>query len=124
MIHIRFLLLLPLILLSACNTIEPVSERVQATARGSGSGHKTVLISSEENTHFHIRELGQKEWEYVGTGGYLTVAYDSLPIEVKASPEGYEPKKHTLTSAMRELRFTFMIGERLSTTPDQMPSGM
>lgn len=79
---------------------------------------KMTLVSSQENTLFEIRPVGATDWMRVGKAKILdTQVGRQGRYEVRATPDGYQPKIITLAEPVMELRFTFEISERLPGEP-------
>jgi hypothetical protein len=73
-----------------------------------------TLISNQENTVFEMRRTGAANWTRIGTGKILSVDVNPKePLEIAATPQGYQRKTHTLASPVGELRFTFEISDRV-----------
>ena len=72
-----------------------------------------AIVSNQENTHFEWRPIGGK-WKDLGTAKIIYVKLADLvfPCELRAEPTGYRMRTMTLTEPMREIRWTFEIGDR------------
>ena len=80
-----------------------------------------TLVSNQENTLFTIKSATDIDWRYVGKGKILSTPVNRYSsYEVKAKPDGYREKTMTLTSPVKELRFTFEISDRLSRPGQQV----
>lgn len=87
----------------------------RSTSAGVRAGNDSLLlISNQPNTTFRYRELGANEWREAGIGSLVrtSVPRDGRAFEFSAKPIGYIEKSFILTDIPREIRFTFMIGER------------
>ena len=72
-----------------------------------------TLISNQENTIFQLKGINDKEWTAAGKGKIVYIRLNAdQAYEIAAKPDGYCRKEVALPEPLRELRFTFEIGDR------------
>lgn len=88
-----------------CSIIKAASDGMSLTK---ARKFDMTIISNQENTLFEMRISSESHWTRLGKGKILQVEVPrKQPFEIAAKPDGFRRKLHTLSSPVRELRFTF-----------------